>query len=127
MAHFAQIQDNVVTQVIVINNATIAEPPLEFPATEGAGIVFIRDVLKFPHEWRQTSYNGSFRYHYAGIGYTWDPDFGEYGAFVPPQPYPSWTLDENAHWQPPVPYPDDGDFYVWDEETQSWVLFVAEE
>jgi len=66
----------------------------------------------------QTSYDGSFRAHYAGIGYTYDADAD---VFYAPQPYPSWTLDDAWNWQPPVPYPDDGGMYVWDEETGGWV------
>lgn len=120
MAHFAQIENGIVQQVIVISNDTVGEPGIEFPATEGAGVYFITQVLKMPGEWRQTSYNDKFRYHYAGIGYTFDADFGEHGAFIPPQPYPSWTLDEEANWVSPVPYPEDDKPYTWNEETTSW-------
>lgn len=63
-----------------------------------------------------------FRYNYAGEGYTFDPDFGPDGAFIPPQPYPSWTLNLNtALWEAPTPYPTDGGLYAWDEVTLSWV------
>ena len=120
MAHFAKIEDGVVTQVIVVANDTVGEPGLDFPATEGAGVYFITQVLKLGGEWRQTSYNDKFRYHYAGIGYTFDPDMGEHGAFIPPQPFPSWSLDEDANWQAPVPYPEDGGLYAWDEDGQTW-------
>ncbi len=50
------------------------------------------------------------------IGYSWDGT-----GFAAPEPFPSWTLDENYTWQPPTPMPDDGNFYVWDEATTSWV------
>lgn len=61
-----------------------------------------------------------YRGNFASIGYTWDPTNQ---VFYAPQPYPSWILDTNTWcWGPPVPYPEDGKVYVWDEQTQSWVL-----
>ena len=82
MSHFAKVNNGIVEQVIV------AEP--EF---------FDTFVDTSPGEWVQTSYNGNFRKHYAGIGYRYDSGLD---AFVPPQPYASWTLDADANWQPPV-------------------------
>lgn len=122
MGLFAQIQDGIVTQVIKISNDVLGEDALAFPDTEGAGRAFIANTLGLPGEWRQTSYNGNFRFHYAGEGYTFDPDMGEDGAFIAPQPYPSWTLDDDANWQPPVPYPTDGEAYTWNETEQEWVM-----
>ena len=58
------------------------------------------------------------RYNYASAGSTYDPVAD---AFYHPQPFPSWALDENFVWQPPTPYPDDGNAYDWDEDTTSWV------
>ena len=55
--------------------------------------------------------------NYAGIGWTYHPDKDNFSS---PQPYPSWTLDDSCHWQPPVPYPSDDKMYTWNEETQSW-------
>lgn len=55
--------------------------------------------------------------NYAGIGYIYHPDKDNFSS---PQPYPSWTLDDDCHWQPPVPHPEDGKSYTWNEETQSW-------
>lgn len=73
MAHFAQLDDNnIVTQVIVIGNDVCGEPTLDFPDTEAAGRAFIANTLKLGGVWKQTSYNGSFRGTYAGIGYTYD-------------------------------------------------------
>ena len=120
MAHFAKVQDGIVTQVIV------AEP--EF---------FNTFVDSSPGEWIQTSYNtrGGIHYapnsnkadgrvalrkNYAGIGFTYDKDRD---AFIPPKPYASWTLDEaSCLWEAPVPMPADGNSYIWNEETQSWEL-----
>jgi hypothetical protein len=120
MGHFAEIQEGIVQQVIVVANDVLGEDTLAFPDTEGAGRAFIANTLNLPGEWRQTSFNASFRYHYAGVDYTFDPDMGEHGAFIPPQPFPSWMLDEDANWQPPVPYPTDGEPYAWNEEAQEW-------
>ena len=66
---------------------------------------------------KRTSYNNNIRKQYAGIGYTYDADDD---VFVAPQPYPSWTLDENHDWQPPTPYPSDGGVYRWDEAEGEW-------
>jgi hypothetical protein len=54
----------------------------------------------------------------CGKGYIYHSDRDNFSS---PQPYPSWTLDEQYHWQPPVPYPDDGNYYTWDEESRTWI------
>ena len=122
MAHFAELdENNVVLQVIVVhNNELIDETGQE---SEAKGIAFCQSL--FGGSWLQTSYNGNIRKHYAGIGYTYDAALD---AFIPPQPYLSWTLDADSNWQPPVPYPTDAGtgeppkMYSWDEATQSWVV-----
>jgi hypothetical protein len=81
MAHFAEMKDNKVEQVIVIANDNCDNLP--FPESEPVGQAFIAE-LGLPGEWLQTSYNGSFRNLFAGIGFSFDPTVGEYGAFVPP-------------------------------------------
>lgn len=122
MAHFAQLNEtNVVMDVIVVANAAIGN--LEFPESESVGVDFCRSLYGENTRWAQTSYNASFRYNYAGIGYTFDPAAAPSGAFIAPQPYPSWILNTTTYqWEAPVPYPDDGKVYYWDESTQSWVL-----
>lgn len=120
MGYFAQIENGTVTQVIAISNDVLGEDTLTFPDTEGAGRAFIANTLLLSGEWRQTSFSASFRYNYAGIGFTFDPAVGEHGAFIAPQPFPSWTLDDDMKWQPPVPYPTDGEAYVWNEDAQEW-------
>lgn len=120
MAHFAKVQDGIVTQVIV------AEP--EF---------FNTFVDTSPGEWIQTSYNTrggvhyapnsndpdggeALRKNYAGIGFTYDRGRD---AFIPPRPYASWTLnDSTCLWEAPVSYPTDGQDYIWNEDTTSWNL-----
>ena len=117
MAHFAQIDENgTVQQVIVVSNDNCCGG--EFPSSESCGQAFINQ-LGLGGTWRQTSYNGNFRKRYAGIGYTYNE---ENDVFIPPQPFPSWTLNEDFDWQAPVPYPEDDAEYYWDEENQTWVL-----
>jgi hypothetical protein len=116
MAHFAQLdENNVVTQVIVVHNNDCLLDGVE---NEIVGVVFCKSLFGTETRWKQTSYNGSIRKNYAGVGYTYREDID---AFVPPQPYPSWALDANAQWQPPTPMPIDGGIYSWDEATTSWV------
>jgi len=125
MSHFAKVKDGIVEQVIV------AEP--EF---------FDTFVDNSPGEWIQTSYNtkGGIHYkpdsntpsedqskalrkNYAGVGFSYDKSRD---AFIPPKPFPSWTLNEDTClWNSPVPYPDDGNLYTWDESTTSWILESA--
>ena len=115
MAHFAQLdENNIVIQVIVVDNSDTAdENGLE---NESIGVAFCEKLLG--GVWKQTSYNGNIRKNYAGIGYTYRADID---AFVAPQPYPSWTLNDQAKWQAPIPMPTDEKIYVWDEATTSWI------
>lgn len=111
MGHYAKVVDGKVTQIIV------AEPDF-----------FTTFVDSSPGEWIQTSYNTKggvhvlggipLRKNYAGVGYIYDR---VRDAFIPPQPYPSWLLNEDAClWDSPVPYPADGNVYIWNEEIQNW-------
>jgi hypothetical protein len=114
MAHFAELDEtNIVKQVIVVHNNELLVDGVE---SEAKGIEFCQSL--FGGNWVQTSYNGNFRKNYAGIGFIYDPILD---AFYAPQPYPSWTLDENARWQAPIPMPEDGKIYWWDETTLSWI------
>lgn len=116
MAYFAQLgENNFVLRVINVSNNDAPDPA---PAhSEPLGQAFIADVLRLPGEWRQTSYNGNFRKQFAGIGWRYDIDAD---VFVAPQPYPSWTLDADHDWQPPVPYPTGAGLYIWNEQIQDW-------
>lgn len=126
MAHFAKLdENNIVLQVIVISNNDINNLP--FPESEPVGIAFCKSLFGSDTRWAQTSYNANFRCNYAGIGYTFDPmtesNNSSHGVFIPPKPYPSWLLNTITYqWYPPVSYPNDGQSYYWDEETQSWKL-----
>lgn len=81
IAHFARIDDGVVREVIVVNNADCGN--LEFPDSEPVGQAFIKQI-GLNGEWRQTSYNNNFRGKYAGQGDTFNPDLGDHGEFVSP-------------------------------------------
>lgn len=107
MAHFAKVEDGIVTQVIVAEK--------DFINTGIVGDEF---------NWVQTSYSGSFRGKFAGVGDTWD---SVNQVFMPPQPYPSWVFDKDKYeWEAPVAKPDETKMYSWDESTTSWVEIAAE-
>jgi hypothetical protein len=126
MAHFAKLdENNIVTTVNVVHNNELLVDGIE---NEQKGIDFLNTFFNTNNNWKQTSYNTrggvhklggtSFRKNYAGIGHTYDADRD---AFIAPQPYPSWTLnDDTCLWDPPVAYPDDGQIYEWNESTTSW-------
>lgn len=116
MAHFASLDPaDIVQTVIVICNSDILDA--EGNESEAVGIAYCQRLYGADTRWVQTSYNANFRKNYAGIGSRYD---AELDAFIPPQPYPSWTLnEETAQWEPPVPHPESG-FYIWDEDTKSW-------
>jgi hypothetical protein len=114
MAHFAELDsNNVVLRVVVVDNKDTADA--NGVEKEHIGAAFCERL--FGGTWKQTSYNGTIRKHYAGVGYTYN---AVRDAFIPPQPYPSWALDDDANWQPPVAMPTDGERYSWNESTQTW-------
>lgn len=107
MSHWAELDaDDRVTRVTVGDNNEPDE-----------GYQWLIDNLG--GRWIKTSYNGRIRARFAGIGYIYDE---QRDVFLAPQPYPSWVLNETTtEWEAPVPYPSDGKFYRWNEETVSWV------
>ena len=114
--------DNVVLQVLVVNNSNIDNLP--FPESEPVGIAYLQPWDQPGTYWKQTSYNANFRYNYAEIGGTYD---AVADAFISIKPYPSWLLNNTTYtWEPPTPPgwppPNDGNIYVWDEATLSWVI-----
>ena len=115
MAHFAEIGlNNVVQRVIVVNNTELLDE--NGTEQELKGQEFCRSLLG--GTWVQTSYNSTMRKNYAGVGYTYDQ---ARDAFIAPQPYPSWTIDETmCVWQPPTPMPQDGKHYTWNEDAGAW-------
>ena len=117
MAHFAELdENNVVLRVNVVHNDITTIDGVE---DEQRGIDYLNGLYPDPVAWVQTSFNSNIRTRYAGVGYNYDADRD---AFITPQPYPSWTLNEGTlDWDPPEPRPDDGNEYAWDEDTTSWV------
>jgi hypothetical protein len=125
MSHFAKLDNNKLVIFVTVGRQEDDGKEEELCARTG-------------EVYRQTSYNtrGGIHYdpetgeasedqskalrkNYAGIGYTYDETRD---AFIPPKPYASWLLDENSClWSAPVPYPDDGEWYQWDESTGDWV------
>lgn len=118
MALFAKLDaNNVVMEVNVIDDKDINF--LTFPASEAAGIAFLTQWSGGYTNWKQTCDKKSFRVHYAAPGYTYD---SERDAFIPWKPFPSWIfVEETLNWKPPVDYPRDGKYYLWDEPTLSWI------
>lgn len=121
MAHFAKLDEsNVVLEVhCVHNNELLDENGIE---QEQKGIDFLINWSGGYLLWKQTSYNGNMRKNYAGIGYTYRADID---AFVPSQPFASWTLNADAQWEAPTPMPNDGQMYTWDEASTNWVKYVS--
>lgn len=127
MAHYAFINDNnIVTQVIVGRD--------EDDLVEGVTSWEEYYGEQMGQRCVRTSYNTianehkeggtPFRGNYAGIGFKYDEALD---AFIPPQPYPSWTLsDATLNWEPPVAYPEDGGLYVWNENQQNWEAVASE-
>ena len=122
MANFAKLdKDNNVIEVNSINN-------IEMLAADGSesevmGVAFLIRWSGGYSNWKQTSYNGKIRKNFAGLGYKYD---STRDAFIPPKPFPSWTLNETTClWDAPVAYPTDGQRYQWDEATISWVVIDA--
>tara|TARA_R100000995_G_scaffold43392_2_gene20274 strand:+ start:126 stop:509 length:384 start_codon:yes stop_codon:yes gene_type:complete len=119
MASFAKIglNNKVIEVVTVHNNELLDANGVE---QEVNGVNFLTTLTGWAI-WKQTSYNNNIRKNYAGIGYTYDEDRD---AFIPPKPYPSWTLNEDTClWEPPTPRPNEAETkldYVWNEETLSW-------
>jgi hypothetical protein len=117
MAHFVQIENNIVVNGIVVNNSELLIDGVE---NEQKGKDFCHNLLG--GEWIQTSYNNRIRKQYAGIGYTYDADAD---VFIALRPFASWSLDSNYDWQAPTPKPDNGKMYVWNEASLVWVEVVG--
>ena len=120
MAHYCRLdENNIVVSVIVVDNKDTADA--NGVEKEYIGAAFCERL--FGGTWKQTSYNGNIRKNYAGIGYTYRSDID---AFTAPQPYASWTLNEDAQWQAPTAMPTDDKMYSWDEATTSWIEIQGE-
>ena len=111
MAHFAKLGVvNIVNRVEVVSN--------DIAVNEQAGVDFLNNLYGTRDIWKQTSYNSNMRKNFAAIGYTYDESRD---AFISPQPYPSWILDEDTCiWKAPIAVPSDDKQYSWDESSKSW-------
>ena len=130
MASFAKLNSEniVITVLSVVNEVLKDSNGIE---QEQIGIQFLKTLYNEPNAiWKQTSYNTNggvhslggtpFRKNHAGISYTYD---SQRDAFIPPKPFNSWILNESTcNWNAPIPYPTDGQYYSWNEETQNWTL-----
>lgn len=118
MAHFAQLDEhNQVINIVKINNEDMLDNGVE---SEQLGINLCKQIHGENTRWVQTSYNHSFRGHYATIGDTYNELLD---IFVVPKPYPSWTFDSaQKDWIAPVPIPDNTNVYGWQEQEQRWIL-----
>jgi len=141
MAYFAKLDsNNKVLEVQSLNNNVILDNGVE---VEEKGVEFLSNLFNWPN-WKKTSFNTifgvyyntdpitgirtvssdqskAFRGNYAGIGSIYDINND---VFYSEQPYPSWTISGPSwKWEAPVPIPNDGNYYNWDENTQSWILF----
>lgn len=102
MAHYAKIDElNNVVDVMVVE--------------DGLGVEWV--IENFGGTWIETKLDGSIRKQYCYVGGTYSPDSD---VFISPQPFPSWSLDENHDWQPPVPRPEGEGMYSWNEESMQW-------
>ena len=122
MSHFALLDKNdIVVQVLVIEQDIIDTGMFGDPAKFVQTSYNTRGGVHYNPETGEPSEDQTkaLRKNYAGVGYKYDRDND---AFIPTQPYPSWTLNSvTCLWEPPVPYPSDG-FYIWDESAKEWVL-----
>lgn len=119
MAHFAELDDQgYVTRVVVVSNEAIQDGGAD---AESLGIDLMASLYGH-RRWRQTSYSGSMRKNFAGVGMQYD---AARDAFIGPQPFPSWSLDETTcRWTPPVSPPTSG-LHRWDESGQKWVQVLS--
>lgn len=122
MAHYALIDENNIVQDIITGvDENVIQTDLDGTIVGGSSEAWEDFYSSRP--WfaglicKRTSYNGKIRKQYAGIGFTYD---AVADVFIAPQPYPSWTLDQNHDWQAPKPRPE-GTGWVWDEEMQEWI------
>jgi len=136
MAHYAQLDsENVVIQVFVgrddvvegIDDWEIYYAPKGYTVKQTSYNTF--GGVHYDPETGEPSEDQlkALRKNYAGIGFTFDPDKGTDGAFIPPKPFESWVLDEDTClWEAPVPYPEDGESYTWDEDAGDWIAADVE-
>jgi hypothetical protein len=120
MAHYAFLdENNVVTEVITGVDENITQTDVDGTEVGGSTEAWENWYSNFRGQaCKRTSYNNNFRKNYAGIGYTYNAAMD---AFIPPKPFPSWTLNENTcNWEAPVSMPSNDRSWLWNEESQQW-------
>lgn len=119
MAHFAQLDENdIVINVCVVDNADIIDGNGD--EDESLGIALLKGILGSDTKWKQTSYNGSLRKNFAGIGYQYNNILD---AFIAPKPFDSWILNTlGCYYEAPAKLPDSDNLYDWDEDSRQWVI-----
>lgn len=121
MAHYAFIKDQIVVKVIVGVDENVTQ--LDENGNKVGGSSEAWESFYSNQEWhrglvcKRTSYSGSIRGRFAGIGYTYLEDAD---VFIAPQPFESWKLNSFYEWEAPKPYPNDGSSYYWNEDSQEW-------
>ena len=126
MAHYALIDEkNMVVQVITGVDEDVIQIDIDGENVGGSSEAWEKFYAGLPWfqglKCKRTSYNGRIRRRYAAIGYFYDEDRD---VFILPKPFESWSLNENHDWAAPIPYPDDGLIYIWNEEIHDWKPYV---
>ena len=129
MSHFAKLDENNIVTFVTVGRQE--DDGLEAELTARTGDVYkqtsynTRGGVHYTDGLPSDDQNKALRFNYAGIGFTYDE---ERDAFIPPKPFESWVLDEDTClWVAPVPYPTDGEAYVWDEDAGDWVAVTEAE
>ena len=121
MSHFAEIDNNnIVQRVIVAEQDYIDSGVVGNPDNRVQTSYNTRGGVHYAPNSNEPDGGVALRKNYAGIGDTYDESKD---AFIAPKPHPSWILNEDTClWETPIPYPDDGKRYKWNEDDQSWDL-----
>lgn len=115
MAHFVVLdENNIVIDITVVADSDCLDS--DGNQSEEVGVAFLTNLFG-DKNWKLTSLTGGFRNKFAGIGYSYLPDSD---VFVTPEPYPSWSLNDDYDWEAPIAYPDDGKHYRWLEGSGEW-------
>jgi len=122
MAHYAYIDENNLVTAVIVGPDEGTEPEgfaswEDYFSAKGKGVALRTSYNTFAGNHSEGS--EPFRGNFAGIGFSYDP---ELDVFLPPKPFESWVMSDNYQWQAPVSYPADGEDYVWDEDSQSWIV-----
>lgn len=117
MAHFAELDSDAnVLRVVVIPNKVCQNT--DGVESESMGVSYCQSLFGEDTYWKQCSYNDNIRKNYPSINFKYDE---LRDAFIPPMPFESWSINEDTcQWEAPIAYPEDGNYYVWNEENLNW-------